>query len=84
MSGLTNPENFFLHFGQPIKAEFDGEITASDHHPNFAPAHCLEEHLGERHKAGLGFDFEGDRQSVGTELLEFMDEVGDVFARTHE
>ena len=60
MRRFANPEDLFLHFGEPLIAAFDRQITSCNHHPDGSAPHHSEKQLRQVVKSLASFDLQND------------------------
>ncbi len=78
MCRLARPQDLFLHLGQPLEPDLDGEVAPSDHHAHLATAHRGEQQFGEVFERRDVLDLEDQADVVGIAPIELGLEPLDV------
>src|SRR5208283_3372856 len=78
------PENFFLHFRQPLITTFDGEIAARDHDSDSGAAHGRQEQGGQLLKRLPSLDLQDDAYILSSEPLQSRLKIENVRLSTHK
>jgi hypothetical protein len=70
VSGLADPQDLLLNFGQPFEAALDGQIAPRDHDPRTWQFHRRHQDVGQLLKPAPGLDLEDDRRRTHAQLRE--------------
>jgi hypothetical protein len=70
MSGLTQPQDFFLYFGQSLGADLQRQIPPGDHGAERMASSAMDHDVGQIPDCGPGFDFGNDAQVLPVALIQ--------------
>ena len=86
MGRLAQPQDLFLHLGEPLEADGHGEIAARDHHAERLAAGGTNDDIGQVLHRLCRLDLGDDAETtpIRATLRQFVLQVRDVVGGLHE
>jgi hypothetical protein len=84
MGGLAQPENLFLHLGEPLEADLHRQVAARDHYTDGRSSEGREEKAGKLLEGVSRFDLDEDAHAGSAHPSELGTKVVDVARAAYE
>src|ERR1035438_1522767 len=78
MRRFANPEDLFLHFGEPLIAALDRQIASCNHDPDGTAPHRSQKQPRKMVKSLASFDLQNNPELFATELSQMSFQLKDV------